>query len=131
MSLLETAQALQKQEDSGALQFLKKMRAMQNEYTEDRIEKHWEQIGALADRPGSETEEGRETMCRMLADAWRMRQFREVSHEILTAAAKAEKRQKGGGEEWARLSLPLIRHRLEYIDTEYRKMCRYQLTLEE
>ena len=118
MSLAETAKELQKQEESGALRFLKKMRSLQNEYTEDRILKQWEQIQAFADGPQGETEDGKEEMCRMMADAWKMRQYRELSAEILTAAEKAEKQRKGGGEEWARLSLRLIRQRMEHIDTE-------------
>jgi hypothetical protein len=131
MGLEETARELQKQEESHALKFLRKMRGVRSEYTEDRIQKQWDSIQAYADGPEGETEAGKEHLCRMIADAWKMRQMREFSGEILTAAEKAEKQKKGGGEEWARLSLPLIRHRLEYIDTEHRKMQQYQLALEE
>ena len=131
MGLEETARELQKQEESHALKFLRKMRGVRSEYTEDSIRRQWDRIKAYAESPDGGTEAGKETLCRMMADAWKMRQLREFSGEILTAAEMAEKQRKGGGEEWARLSLPLIRHRLEYIDTEHRKMQKYQLELEE
>lgn len=77
------------------------------------------------------TMEGLQRFCLMIAEAGKKDRLAELYRKVLHCAEVAERRQKGGGEDFIKRARPVIMERLEKIEARYREEKEYQLRIKE
>lgn len=113
------------------LLWLREMRQYVNTWTPERRSAEWEKLIAFEESAKMLGMEGLERFCLMIAEAGKKDRLAELYRKVLHCAEVAERRQKGGGEDFIKRARPVIMERMEKIVARYREEKEYQLRIKE
>jgi len=130
MGLSDTVKDLQKKAESKGLQLLKEMRRFTALHTADAMEKDYARILKVYDSPKGFTADGQRWICREMAEHNRTGRLRKVYEETLQGAARAERREKGGGEALVARHWDELQNALAGIEKMYQEEKKWQLEIE-
>ena len=130
MGLSDTVKDLQKKAESKGLQLLKEMRRFTALHTADAMEKDYARILKVYDSPKGCTEDGQKWICREMAEHNRNSRLRKIYSDTLERAAKAERREKGGGEALVARHWDELQNALAGIEKMYQEEKKWQLEIE-
>ena len=130
MGLSDTVKDLQKKAESKELQLLKEMQRFNALHTDETQEKDFARILAFHDSPKGCTEDGQKWICREMAEHNRNSRLRKIYRDTLERAAKAERREKGGGEALVARHWDELQNALAGIEKMYQEEKKWQLEIE-
>lgn len=128
MALGEIARDLQKTA-SDELLLLRDMRRYVNLNNDRALQAERQRLADFDASPEALTMEGQKRRCRMFAELDRKSKTKIVYQRVLHCAEDAERKQKGGGEKYVRLTRPKINELMERIENRYQRLKEYQLTI--
>lgn len=130
MPLTEVVRELQKV-PSAELLWLRDMRKYVNRNHDGVLHAERRRLAEFDASRDAFTMEGQRRRCLMFSELECKCKTKELYEAVLQEAGRAERRKKGGGEEFAKRARPEILKRLEEIETHCRELREYQLRIKE